>query len=770
MSLNTQLRIFLLIIFTIVFTGNFLIGVNESKQFLQSESYSRAHDTSTSLALSLSPLMKDITDPKIASMINIVANRGFFEEIRLESIGVMYSAQKILNLSTDKRFTHGQWELKSVSVDPKYGELTTNLDETNLRSRLASLNQNKEIDHLGTTIEWTRFLPNENFIDETPIQIDFQATPTEINATNQNNGSLVKGTAIIEVSRLLIKDTRESKLEQTPQWFVDLFPIAIDIAKVELSDGWKKIADLSIRSNPADVYHRLFQYVNQAFWYSLAALVITMLILNIFLQRILQPLIGIQVTVEKIGEGIFDNITVIPKTKEFKKVALAINDMAGKLNGYIETLNKEVIRMNEEINIDPLTQLPLKPIFVKDFSQSLMLEQQGYVFIIKIHNLNDIAITHENSEVDEIIKDFSKILVECKEEGLEDSYQVTPYRFFGGEFSLLVVNASNKDVVSITTALTNKLNMLIKKFNLPDMAHIGVGAFKPCSDFTTVLAAANEALESAKQIGPNEAVINQQSGQALDLQQWHHLAEQCVNTGDFNIDYVKPSKKLKGEGNHKQTVMVEAFTRVEDAQGNKVAMATFISIIEKFQLNVAFDQQVINKVITEIEQQTFHHQFLVNLSVDSINNADFIHWLAKKLVDKKTIAPQLVFSITAYAVANQQQAFKQFIDTIHQLGSSVIIKRYDPTLLSLKALQGIKVDAVRLTKEQTLNIAVELPKQRLVQALQELTVLLNIKLYAEDVITEADMHVLKELGVYAASENKAIDLCASRSENLVIEY
>ena len=117
-------------------------------------------------------------------------------------------------------------------------------------------------------------------------------------------------------------------------------------------------------------------------------------------------------------------------------------------------------------------------------------------------------------------------------------------------------------------------------------------------------------------------------------------------------------------------------------------------------------------------------------------------------------APQLVFSITAYAVAKQEQAFKQFIDSIHQLGSSVIIKRYDPTLLPLKALQGIKVDAVRLTKEQTLNIADEPAKQRLVQALQELTVLLNIKLYAEDVITDADMDVLQGLGIYAASEHK----------------
>ena len=766
MSLNTQLRIFLFIIFTIVFTGNFLIGVNESKQFLQSESYSRAHDTSTSLALSLSPLMKDITDPKISSLIDIVANRGFFKEIRLDSIAVTYNASKLLSLTKDKSFARGQWLLKSIDVDKKYGELTTNLDESNLRSRLDALHQNKESMPQAESILWIRFLPNENFIDKAIIPVHFQAIRDETSTTVQNNTPLVKGISFITTDRLLLKNSRKNKLEQTPQWFVDLFPITIDVVKVELSDGWKKIAYLSISSNPADAYHQLFQYVNKAFWYSLVALILTMLILNFFLGKILQPLTDIQITVEKIGQGLFDNIVVIPKTKEFKNVALAINDMSGKLNHYIETLNTEVIRMNEEINIDPLTLLSLKPKFDIDFNLSLAQEQYGYIFIIKINNLNDIAKKHENREIDEMIKGVAKILVTCQEEKSEGLYQISPYRFFGGEFSLLVTNASNKDALSIATVLSHKLNLLAKKFNLTDMAHIGGGIFKPSSDFTMVVDAAKEALESAKQIGPNEAVINQQSGQALDLQQWHHLAEQCVNAGDFIVNYIKPSKLLKAKDNVDQVVLVEAFTRVKDHHGNNVAMATFISFIERFQLHVTFDQQVINKIITDIEQQNYTQQFLVNLSIESISSADFINWLEKKLVDKKDIAPQLVFSITAYAASKKQQALKPFIDTIHQLGSSVMIKRYAPTLLPIKTLQSIKVDAIRLTKEQTLNIASEPLKQRLVKTLQELTALLDTKLYAEDVITEADMQVLKELGIYAANLNKSEEFSVSWSECL----
>lgn len=752
MSLNTQLRIFLLIIFTIVFSGNFLISVNDSKQFLQSESYSRAHDTSTSLALSLSPLMKDMSDPEIASLISIVANRGFFKEIRLDSVAVKYSAQQLLSQATDNKFSQGQWLLTALSVDKKQGVLTTNVDQTDLESRLADLNENIKSDPKRSVINWLRFLPSENFIDGSIIQIDFQASLKANKVLNQGANVSHKGSAFITVNRLLFQDTREDKLEQTPQWFVNLFPIHIDIAKVGLSDGWKKTAYLSISSNPADAYNRLFHYANQSFWYSLFGLILTMLILTFFLQKVLRPLTHIQATVEKIGQGIFDSVEIIPETKEFKKVALAINDMSAKLNRYINTLNNEVIRINEEIKIDPLTKLPLKPTFDIDFSQSLTLAQHGYLFIIKISNLGDIAKIYEDNQVEKIISEFAKLLVKCSETEEQNLFQVTPYRFFGGEFSLLLSNASNKDADIIANRLTSEFNQLAHKFNLTDIAHIGAGAFEPCSDITTVLHAANEALESAKQIGPNEAVINQHSGQAINPQQWHHLVKQCIDTGSFTIDYIKPCKLLTINDASTQVVMVEAFTRVEDDQGNKVAMATFISMIEKYQLHKAFDEQVIHKIMNDIKQQGFTHQFLVNLSIDSINNADFIDWLEKKLAGNKSIAQQLVFSITAYAVAKQPQAFQQFIDKVHQLGSAVIIKRYDPVLLSINELQSFKVDALRLAKEQTLNIATELPKQEFVQALQELTLLLNIKLYAEDVVSQADMQVLAELGIYAASE------------------
>ena len=85
MSLSKQLYIIISIIFILIFTGNFIISVKNTKEYLEIESITKAQDTATSLGMSLKTLLKDKYDPEIGSIINAIANRGFYKEIRLEN-------------------------------------------------------------------------------------------------------------------------------------------------------------------------------------------------------------------------------------------------------------------------------------------------------------------------------------------------------------------------------------------------------------------------------------------------------------------------------------------------------------------------------------------------------------------------------------------------------------------------------------------------------------------------------------------------------------
>lgn len=84
MSLSKQFILLVSTIFILIFSVNFVISINNIKNYLQEESQIHAQDTATSLGLSLSPYIADLQDPTIETMINTIFDRGYFLQIKLD--------------------------------------------------------------------------------------------------------------------------------------------------------------------------------------------------------------------------------------------------------------------------------------------------------------------------------------------------------------------------------------------------------------------------------------------------------------------------------------------------------------------------------------------------------------------------------------------------------------------------------------------------------------------------------------------------------------
>ena len=121
MSLSKQLYIIISIIFFMIFTGNFIISVNNTKEYLETESVTKAQDTATLLGMSLKSLLKDKNDPEIESTINAIANRGFYKEIRLENSYFSIKDSDLIKNSIDLQAD--KWEISNVKVDDKIGKI-----------------------------------------------------------------------------------------------------------------------------------------------------------------------------------------------------------------------------------------------------------------------------------------------------------------------------------------------------------------------------------------------------------------------------------------------------------------------------------------------------------------------------------------------------------------------------------------------------------------------------------------------------------------------
>jgi len=734
MSLSKQLYIIISLIFFMIFAGNFVISVNNTKEYLETESTTKAQDTATSLGMTLKSYMKDKNDPEIDSIINAIANRGFYKEIRLEDVSLGFTQELIID--NIEQPLEGNWEIMDVTVNPSIGKIEKIESMSDLTEQLDALeNESSDIEEIVPTNNVSyNFIPGDSFVDGYSIPLRLKIVENEQIKTVESS---------IILSRTLAKVSRPEKFDYIPQWFIDAIPLKMEEMKSEISDGWNISAIIYVSANAGDAYAKLYEQAKGAIIYAVVAFSISILFLIIFLQFILKPLKAIESLAASIAVGNFQTIKKLPWTTELKNVSIAMNDMSSKIEGVIKKLNANLENMTKKLSEDGLTGLQLKSTFLTDIKMMFISKIQGYVFIVKIDDLGSFAKTHTNKEVDQFLIDFANIFKNL-------SPKAKAYRFFGSEFAMIIQNASEAETKDILEKLKKEFEEFGAKNNKVEIAHIGGTPFNFLGTTDSIVAAALEAYEKAKQIGPNEYFLRDEEDLARDMEEWKTLIFTIIDNKKFNVGFVGQAYGLS-EQTKETLFMEEAFTQAHDNDGNNIPIGTFISIAEQYEKILDFDKAVVNKVIENMVENRVSHSVSINLSLDSVFDEGFQDWLKGVVTRHSAIASQLVFSVTAYGAAKNIDKFKEFIEVVHSCGAKIIIKRFETKFIPLDSIKDFNLDYIRLARDYTDGIAKDATKQGFVESMQELCNLLNIKLFAENVKDDKDFALVEKLTLFGAS-------------------
>lgn len=739
MSLSKQLYLIISFIFLMIFTGDFIISVKNTKEYLQTEAATKAQDTATSLGMTLKPLMSNKKDPEIESILKAISNRGFYKELRLEDIELLFTNQDLIQ-QADNLDPSINWMISNIKVDANYGVLEKNNDEE-INSQLEALENDKDPFSDGlefNQVQTYKLLPTSTYVNGGMIPITFTAS---------HQGQHLQQNVNLHLSKVLVKEMRKEKFDYIPQWFINLLPLQMEEKMSEINTGWHTTAVLYVSANAGDAYAKLYEHAKTAILYAFIAFVISIALLVIFLQFILKPLKNIEKLAMNISKGQFSTIDQLPYTTEVKNVAIAMNEMSRKIESIIKKLNSNIENVTKKISLDDLTNLNLRQTFETDMKKMFIAKSGGYVLSVKINELGEIAKNNSNHVVDKFIKDFAMIL---KQSDQDFEFKITAYRFFGSEFAMILNGASSEQTQKITHYLKDKFEKIGNGLNVKHVANIGATPFNPIGTTPEMLTACSEAFEMARQIGPNESYIRDESDLARDMLVWKDLIFDIIDNSRFSVGYIGDAKILCGQ-NKDQLVMQEAFTQAKDHNADQIPIGTFVSIAEKYEKVIDFDKAVISNVVRHILANAINHDISINLSLDSISSEDFISWLKTFLATNNAIAHQLVFSVTAYAVAKDINKFKHFSKNVHDNGAKVIIKRFESKFVPLEQIKDLHIDYIRLARDYTQNIHKDSGKQAFVEAMQELSNLLNIKLFAENIKEEEDYKKVTELELYAAS-------------------
>jgi EAL domain-containing protein (putative c-di-GMP-specific phosphodiesterase class I)/GGDEF domain-containing protein len=711
-------------VFLLIFVGNTIITINNTKDYLEEESITKAKDTATSLGMILKLLISNKKDPEIVSTINAISDSGFYSQIRLEDAFYTFSDEDLLS----KFITINglKWNVLHVDIDKKFGELIINTDNS-LEKELDQLEDIDIDEHVNTNLSdhiYT-FLPSKNFTNNDILKLV---------VTIKKKNKIIKKIINLKLSKILVQTIRKVKFDDVPQWFIDFISINLKEQSSLINDGWKNTAIIYVQANPGVAYFKLYEQVKDTIIYSIFAFLIALLILYIFLRFILKPLKDIEILANEISKGNYLVIEKLPWTKELKNVSLSMNTMSNKIKNIIERLNQNIQDVSEKLSKDQLTSLETKQSFEEDLKNKFVSNQHGYVFIAQISELGSFAKVNGRNSVNNFLIEFANILKSIK--------YVKAYRFYGSEFALITSNIDYAQCKNLAIELKKELEKLSLKINKVNIANIGAVPFTNLDTFGSVMSGASEAYEMAKQIGPNEVFIRKENNKSRGMLEWKRLVFDIIDNNKIDLDYIGDIKDLNDN-----LILQEAFSKMKDNQNNNLPIGIFLSVAEENGKIVDFDKIIIQKVIDYIYKNNIKHKISINLSIDSIKNIEFLSWLNTILDLNKDISNQIIFSLTAYNIAKYLKLFKEFTGIVKSKNTQVMIKRFDIKFIKIDQIKDIHPDCIRLARDYTTNISEDINKKSLVDSICKISELIDIKIYAESVTSENDFRLLKSFGL-----------------------
>jgi EAL domain-containing protein (putative c-di-GMP-specific phosphodiesterase class I)/GGDEF domain-containing protein len=542
----------------------------------------------------------------------------------------------------------------------------------------------------------------------------------------------------------LVKLSNDKVFDEVPLWFVNLLPMETATGESEISAGWTPGGTVYVTVNPGYAYLKLYQQAKSAFYYSLISFLLSVCLLIFVLRFTLKPLKHINALALKIADSQFETITPLPWTTEVKNVANSMNIMSRKLSGVMAGLNEKLTSLGRKLQLDSLTELYNKSTFDSDLKQLYLENTDGFLFLVKTDCLARLVKERGSEAIDAFLQSAASQLAQAAQ---HFSSETTVYHFHGAEFAVLAPTIRRTEAEQLAKSLSLALSELGRLHQINDIGHIGAVAIDPLGSPEAVLPAAYEAYEQAVIIGPNRYHIRTGGDQAKDITEWKTLVFDAVERNFYKPQLVGPMIGIADN----RILMEEAFIQVFDKQGRPLPVGIFVAIAEKYEKIVTLDRGMVEKIVAQLNDPSSAQNIAINLSTRTIKNSGFRTWLSTLLKHNASAASRLIVGFSAYAAAKDFAAYHEFIDFLHTHGVRVILKRFDSHSLSLNQLKTLKPDFVRLSQELSNDLQGDNEKISFLQTVKEIGDLLDISILAENVRSDVDFDIIKDIGFDGAS-------------------
>src|SRR5574344_450514 len=422
------------------------------------------------------------------------------------------------------------------------------------------------------------------------------------------------------------------------------------------------------------------------------------------------------------------------------ELSLSRTNLRNKLDS-IETLNQQ---LQFAAYHDTMTNLYNRAWFNNCLASAIVSASHDNskfgMILIDIDDMKNINDSRGHNAGDEYIRQAATILRKLERD------TITPFRFGGDEFLVLVQNIKTRDsMVTIGDAL-------LESFNTAGVKISGGISIYPDDSVQAeeLMKFSDMAMFDVKKNGKNNISFFHQIMQEKFLRKMNietrlskAMADKCFQLY-FQPQFDVATNDLRG---------FEALLRWHDDDLGWISPEQFIPLAEESRLVIPLGDWVLDTALATLQkweaQFNFNGIISVNVSPVQLNKSDFIDMLTAKIAQYKITPKKLEIEITEGVLIDNMQETVKKLNQIRNMGIGISLEDFGTGYSSLRYLQILPLTTLKIDKSFIANIsAKDGVEANITDSIISMVTRMGLDTIAEGVETDSQLDMLKKINCH----------------------
>ncbi|MBU3069451.1 EAL domain-containing protein [Aestuariicella sp. G3-2] len=541
---------------------------------------------------------------------------------------------------------------------------------------------------------------------------------------------------------MLVESKMPIVIEGVPNWFIQLIDLSEPVGHAEVISGWFRLGAVDVVSHPGLAYLDLWRVFKDQLWLFLFTSVFCYLLAGLGLAVLLRPLRQVEVQAEAICRREFPVQSNLPRTRELRRMVLAMNRMVQKIQSMFQEQVELSSELRRQANFDPVTELLNRSGFDAHLESRLSSERggsAGEMVLIQLSGLSEFNLRVGRATGDQCLKGLAEALTES----LVQYPDAILGRRTGTDLCAFIPLVDLEEGEAIAGELFSRLNGLSWFREAEELQlHMGVAFASRVTEQGSLLVEADLALRSAQSQGEANYQWHQvdSAENSRSASEWQELLGEALEHKRFTF-HVQPVFERDG----KTLSQWEVFCRLP-VDGDLLAAGVFLPMAERFGMSESIDCLMI-KMLAEQYTEARGPKVCVNLSPSSLVSETFLPWLDVFLRNNRAFAQRLVLELPGYSLATHEREVRSLALKVNELGSQLLLDHFGTGVAAFAFLQSLPLFALKVDRCFVNEIDLNADNRFFVQSLVQIAHSCDVKLLVEGVETEAEWSVLQSLGI-----------------------